>query len=209
MRAINCSAMPANGRYCIDVRRPKTRWSCSSSVCSRRAAEPCLLQDFLRNPVDTSSPSASRCISKPPKRHSRTKSLSSWTRCSDIRLSDSLLQAALRPPENVSNRSLLKPAFAKQRTSAHGRFWCMSAGELIEPLPDLLQRYQQLLTCWPTPLTQCDPGRLSACRAYGLKVGSGLASDVPTGRVSQITTIPNSIGSIKRPQMASTDQALG
>jgi exodeoxyribonuclease V gamma subunit len=68
--------------------------------------------------------------------------------------------------------------------------------ELIEPLPDLLQRYHQLLTLWPTPLNSAMPINLEL---QGLRLEgwlAGLHQRADSGLLS-VTTIPNSIGSIK------------
>jgi exodeoxyribonuclease V gamma subunit len=67
---------------------------------------------------------------------------------------------------------------------------------LIEPLPDLLQRHRQLLALWPTPLSSALPVDLEL---QGLHIEgwlSGLHQRADGGLLS-ITTIPNSIGSIK------------
>jgi exodeoxyribonuclease V gamma subunit len=68
--------------------------------------------------------------------------------------------------------------------------------ELIEPLPDLLQRYQQLLALWPTPLASALPVNLElqGLRLEGWLSGLHQRAD---GSLLSVTTIPNSIGSIK------------
>jgi len=73
-------------------------------------------------------------------------------------LSDSLLNAALRQPDNI-DRALEDQARRLQNSGLlpmAGFGECLQR-ELIEPLPDLLQRYQHLLALWPTPLTSALP----------------------------------------------------
>lgn len=77
--------------------------------------------------------------------------------------------------------------------------WSVSASacnELIEPLPNLLQRYQQLLALWPTPHTAAEP---ISFEHQGIELEgwiSGLHRRSDGGLLS-VTTIPNGIGSIK------------
>jgi exodeoxyribonuclease V gamma subunit len=112
-------------------------------------------------------------------------------------LSDSLLGAALAQLERVDE---VLDAHAKRLQNSGllpmaGFGECLQR-ELIEPLPDLLQRYQQLLALWPTPLTSALPVNLEL---QGLRLEgwlSGLHQRADGGLLS-VTTIPNSIGSIK------------
>jgi exodeoxyribonuclease V gamma subunit len=112
-------------------------------------------------------------------------------------LSDSLLEAALADAQNP-DQALEAQARRLQNSGLlpmAGFGECLQR-ELIEPLPDLLQRYQQLLALWPTPLTSALPVNL---QLHDLRVEgwlSGLHQRADGGLLS-ITTIPNSIGSIK------------
>jgi len=112
-------------------------------------------------------------------------------------LSDSLLDAALTQPGEV-DQALEAQARRLQNSGLlpmAGFGECLQR-ELIEPLPDLLQRYHQLLALWPTPLTSALPVNLEL---HGLSVEgwlSGLHQRADGGLLS-VTTIPNSIGSIK------------
>ncbi|MFJ4250340.1 exodeoxyribonuclease V subunit gamma [Pseudomonas sp. NPDC089741] len=156
-----------------------------------------LLQDFLRNPV----------------RHFFTQRLKVYFEAAEApladeepfvldalqryMLSDSLLEAALRQPDNI-DQALEVQARRLQNSGLlpmAGFGECLQR-ELIEPLPDLLQRYQQLLTLWPTPLTSAIPISLDlqGLRLEGWLSGLHQRSD---GGVLSVTTIPNSIGSIK------------
>ncbi|MGY2441904.1 exodeoxyribonuclease V subunit gamma [Pseudomonas sp. SDO52101_S400] len=156
-----------------------------------------LLQDFLRNPV----------------RHFFTQRLKVYFEAAQLpqadeepfvldalqryTLSGSLLDAALRYPERV-DQALEAEARRLQNSGLlpmAGFGECLQR-ELIEPLPDLLQRYQQLLTLWPTPLTSAIPISLEwqGLRLEGWLGGLHQRAD---GGVLSVTTIPNSIGSIK------------
>ena len=156
-----------------------------------------LLQDFLRNPV----------------RHFFTQRLKVYFEAAEApladeepfvldalqryTLSDSLLEAALRQPDNI-DRALEDQARRLQNSGLlpmAGFGECLQR-ELIEPLPDLLQRYQQLLALWPTPLTSAIPVNLElqGVRVEGWLSGLHQRED---GGVLSVTTIPNSIGSIK------------
>jgi exodeoxyribonuclease V gamma subunit len=112
-------------------------------------------------------------------------------------LSDSLLEAALADAEHPE-QALQAQA---QRLQASGLLPMAGFGEclqreLIEPLPDLLQRYQQLLSLWPTPVTSALPVslELKGVRLEGWLSGLHQRSD---GGLLSVTAIPNSIGSIK------------
>lgn len=156
-----------------------------------------LLQDFLRNPV----------------RHFFTQRLKVYFEAAQApladeepfvldalqryTLSDSLLEAALSQPDNI-NQALQARALRLQNSGLlpmAGFGECLQR-ELIEPLPDLLQRYQQLLTLWPTPLTSAIPVSLDL---QGMRLEGWLASlhQRADGGLLSVTTIPNSIGSIK------------
>ncbi|WP_262139288.1 exodeoxyribonuclease V subunit gamma [Pseudomonas sp. Marseille-Q5117] len=156
-----------------------------------------LLQDFLRNPV----------------RHFFTQRLKVYFEAAQApladeepfvldalqryTLSDSLLEAALSQPEDVE-QALQARALRLQNSGLlpmAGFGECLQR-ELIEPLPDLLQRYQQLLTLWPTPLTSAIPVSLDL---QGLRLEGWLANlhQRADGGLLSVTTIPNSIGSIK------------
>ncbi len=156
-----------------------------------------LLQDFLRNPV----------------RHFFTQRLKVYFEAAEApladeepfvldalqryTLSDSLLEAALRQPDNI-DQALTAQARRLQNSGLlpmAGFGECLQR-ELIEPLPDLLQRYQQLLALWPTPLNSAMPVNLEL---QGLRLEgwlAGLHHRADAGLLS-VTTIPNSIGSIK------------
>ncbi|MGD8219678.1 exodeoxyribonuclease V subunit gamma [Pseudomonas thivervalensis] len=112
-------------------------------------------------------------------------------------LSDSLLEAAL---VRLDQPDLALAAHAQRLQNSGllpmaGFGECMQR-ELIEPLPDLLQRYQQLLALWPTPLTSAVPVslHLQGVSVEGWLSGLHQRSD---GAVLAITAIPNSIGSTK------------
>ncbi|PYB96269.1 exodeoxyribonuclease V subunit gamma [Pseudomonas koreensis] len=156
-----------------------------------------LLQDFLRNPV----------------RHFFTQRLKVYFEAAQApladeepfvldalqryTLSDSLLEAALSQPDDV-DQALHARALRLQNSGLlpmAGFGECLQR-ELIEPLPDLLQRYQQLLALWPTPLTSAIPVSLDL---QGLRLEGWLANlhQRADGGLLSVTTIPNSIGSIK------------
>jgi len=155
------------------------------------------LQDFLRNPV----------------RHFFSQRLKIYFEAAEVpladeepfvldalqrySLSDSLLDAALRNPDNPG-QALEAQAKRLQNSGLlpmAGFGECLQR-ELIEPLPDLLQRYEQLLALWPTPLTSALPVSLEL---QGLRLEwwlSGLHQRAD-GDLLSVTAIPNSIGSIK------------
>jgi exodeoxyribonuclease V gamma subunit len=112
-------------------------------------------------------------------------------------LSQSLLEAALADPDDT-DQALVTQARRLQNSGLlpMAGFGESLQRELIEPLPDLLQRYQQLLALWPTPLTSALPVSLElhALRLEGWLSGLHQRAD---GGLLSVTTIPNSIGSIK------------
>ncbi|NUT78245.1 exodeoxyribonuclease V subunit gamma [Pseudomonas sp. C1C7] len=155
------------------------------------------LQDFLRNPV----------------RHFFSQRLKVFFEAAEVpladeepfvldalqryNLSDNLLKAALNDVDNP-DQALEAQARRLQNSGLlpmAGFGECLQR-ELIEPLPDLVQRYQQLLALWPTPLTSALPVNLEL---HDLRIEgwlSGLHQRADGGLLS-VTTIPNSIGSIK------------
>ena len=155
------------------------------------------LQDFLRNPV----------------RHFFSQRLKIFFEAAEVpladeepfvldalqryTLSDSLLEAALAQPDQLEsalhNRALRLQGSGLLPMAGFGE--CLQQ-ELIEPLPDVLQRYQQLLALWPTPLNSALP---ISFEDHGLILEgwlSNLHQRSDKGLLS-ITTIPNSIGAIK------------
>ena len=155
------------------------------------------LQDFLRNPV----------------RHFFSQRLKVFFEAAEVpladeepfvldalqryTLSDSLLAAALSDPDHLE-QALDAQA---QRLQGSGLLPMVGFGEclrneLIEPLPDLLQRYQQLLALWPTPHNTAEPVSFAhrGIELDGWVSGLHRRSD---GGLLSVTTIPNSIGSIK------------
>lgn len=155
------------------------------------------LQDFLRNPV----------------RHFFSQRLKVFFEAAEVPLADeepfvldalqryslssSLLDAALSQPDQ-SDQTLVSHAIRLQNSGLlpMAGFGEYLQRELIEPLPDLLLRYQQLLTLWPTPLTSALPVNLEL---QGMRLEgwlSGLHQRADGGLLS-VTTIPNSIGAIK------------
>ncbi|KAB0490203.1 exodeoxyribonuclease V subunit gamma [Pseudomonas vancouverensis] len=155
------------------------------------------LQDFLRNPV----------------RHFFSQRLKIFFEAAQVplvdeepfvldalqryNLSDSLLEVALGNLDH-SDQALRVQA---QRLQNSGLLPMAGFGEslqreLIEPLPDLLQRYEQLLTLWPQPITSALPVdlELQGLRIEGWLTGLHQRAD---GGLLSVTTIPNSIGAIK------------
>lgn len=155
------------------------------------------LQDFLRNPVRHFFSQRLKVFfdaAEVPLADEEPFVLDALQRYS---LSDSLLEAALSQLDHC-DCALQAQAIRLQNSGLlpmAGFGECLQR-ELIEPLPDLLQRYQQLLTLWPTALTSALPVSLEL---HGLRLEgwlSGLHQRADAGLLS-VTTIPNSIGSIK------------
>jgi exodeoxyribonuclease V gamma subunit len=155
------------------------------------------LQDFLRNPVRHFFSQRLKVFfeaAEVPLADEEPFVLDALQRYS---LSDSLLEAALGQLDQTDQ---VLEAQAKRLQNSGllpmaGFGECLQR-ELIEPLPDLLLRYQQLLALWPTPLTSALPVSLEL---HGLRLEgwlSGLHQRADGGLLS-VTTIPNSIGSIK------------
>ena len=155
------------------------------------------LQDFLRNPVRHFFSQRLKVFfeaAEVPLADEEPFVLDALQRYS---LSDSLLNAALTRPDQV-DQALNAQALRLQGSGLLpmvGFGECLR-NELIEPLPDLLQRYHQLLALWPTPHTAAEP---ISFEHQGIQLGgwiSGLHRRSDGGLLS-VTTIPNSIGSIK------------
>jgi exodeoxyribonuclease V gamma subunit len=155
------------------------------------------LQDFLRNPVRHFFSQRLKVFfeaAEVPLADEEPFVLDALQRYS---LSDSLLDAALRQLDQT-DQALDVQARRLQNSGLlpMAGFGESLQRELIEPLPDLLQRYQQLLALWPTPLSSALPVNLEL---QGLRLEgwlSGLHQRADGGLLS-VTTIPNSIGSIK------------
>ncbi|WP_077048022.1 exodeoxyribonuclease V subunit gamma [Pseudomonas sp. KK4] len=155
------------------------------------------LQDFLRNPVRHFFSQRLKVFfeaAEVPLADEEPFVLDSLQRYS---LSDNLLEAALADLDN-HDQALESRARRLQNSGLlpMAGFGEYLQRELIEPLPDLLQRYQHLLALWPTPLTSALPVNLEL---HGLQVEgwiSGLHQRADGGLLS-VTTIPNKIGSIK------------
>ncbi|MBV4550137.1 exodeoxyribonuclease V subunit gamma [Pseudomonas sp. SWRI102] len=155
------------------------------------------LQDFLRNPVRHFFSQRLKVFFETfeaPLANDEPFVLDALQRYS---LSDSLLEAAL---VRLDQPDLALEAHARRLQNSGllpmaGFGECMQR-ELVEPLPDLLQRYQQLLALWPTPLTSALPVslQLNDVSVEGWLSGLHQRSD---GEVLAITAIPNSIGSTK------------
>lgn len=155
------------------------------------------LQDFLRNPVKHFFSQRLKVFfeaAEVPLADEEPFVLDALQRYS---LSDSLLNAALTQPDHV-DQALQAQALRLQGSGLLpmvGFGECLR-NELIEPLPDLLQRYQHLLALWPTPQTTAEP---ISFEHQGLQLEgwiSGLHRRSDGGLLS-VTTLPNSIGSIK------------
>lgn len=155
------------------------------------------LQDFLRNPVRHFFSQRLKVFFEPleaPLADDEPFILDALQRYS---LSDSLLEAAL---VRLDQADLALEAHARRLQNSGllpmaGFGQCMQR-ELIEPLPDLLQRYQQLLALWPTPLTSAEPVSL---QLHGVNIEGWLSGlhQRSDGGVLAITAIPNSIGSTR------------
>ena len=155
------------------------------------------LQDFLRNPVRHFFSQRLKVFfeaAEVPLADEEPFVLDALQRYS---LSDSLLAAALGKIDQA-DQALEDQAKRLQNSGLlpmAGFGECLQR-ELIEPLPNLLQRYQQLLALWPTPLASALP---VALELEGLRLEgwlSGLHQRADGGLLS-VTTIPNSIGSVK------------
>jgi len=155
------------------------------------------LQDFLRHPVRHFFSQRLKVFFEsiePPLPDEEPFVLDALQR---YNLSDSLLEASLRQPDHPDQ--VLQAQARRLQNSGllpMAGFGESLQRELIEPLPDLLQRYQQLLALWPTPVTSAVP---VALELQGQRIEgwlSGLHQRADNGLLA-LTAIPNSIGSIK------------
>lgn len=155
------------------------------------------LQDFLRNPVRHFFSQRLKVFfeaAEVPLADEEPFVLDALQRYS---LSDNLLKAALADMDNPEQ--VLEAQARRLQNSGllpMAGFGESLQRELIEPLPDLLQRYQQLLALWPTSLASALPVSLELhdVRVEGWLGGLHQRAD---GGLLSITTIPNSIGSTK------------
>jgi len=155
------------------------------------------LQDFLRNPVRHFFSQRLKIyfeVAEAPLADEEPFVLDALERYS---LSESLLNAALTDPDEIND------ALTAQARRLQGSGLLPMAGfgtslqeELIEPLPDLLQRYQDLLVLWPEPLTSALPVNFTHEKTRFDGWLSALHQN-SNGDLLAITAIPNSIGSLK------------
>ncbi|MNM67282.1 RecBCD enzyme subunit RecC [compost metagenome] len=154
-----------------------------------------LLQDFLRHPVRHFFSQRLKVFFEAvqaPLADEEPFVLDALQRYS---LSESLLAAALATPDDV-NQALGAQARRLQGCGMlplAGFGQCLQA-ELIEPLPDLLQRHQQLLRLWPTALDSALPIRFEY-RQLKLEGWLGRVYQRDDQSLLSITTLPNGISS--------------
>jgi exodeoxyribonuclease V gamma subunit len=155
------------------------------------------LQDFLRNPVKHFFSQRLKIffeVAEAPLADEEPFVLDALERYG---VSDSLLQAALTDPEHT-DESLRAQATRLQASGLlpMAGFGTLLQDELIEPLPDLVQRYQNLLFKWPERLNSALPV------SYGHQ---GIALDGwldglyqnAQNQLLAVTAIPNAIGGKK------------
>jgi exodeoxyribonuclease V gamma subunit len=155
------------------------------------------LQDFLRNPVKHFFSQRLKIffeVAEAPLADEEPFVLDALERYG---LSDSLLQAALTDPEHIQE------SLHAQATRLQGSGMLPMAGfgtllqdELIEPLPDLVARYHELLIRWPVRLHSALP---VSYVHQGVELDGwvdGLYQN-PQNELLAITAIPNAIASKK------------
>jgi exodeoxyribonuclease V gamma subunit len=155
------------------------------------------LQDFLRNPVKHFFSQRLKIyfeVAEAPLPDEEPFVLDALERYG---LSDSLLKAALGSSQNIDE------ALHAQALKLQGSGLLPMAGfgtslreELIEPLPDLVQRFQSLLLRWPEPLSSALPVSYNH-QGVGLEGWLGGLHRNARGEYLLVTAIPNSIGSKK------------
>lgn len=155
------------------------------------------LQDFLRNPVKHFFSQRLKIffeVAEAPLADEEPFVLDALERYG---VSDSLLQAALTDPEHT-DESLRAQATRLQASGLlpMAGFGTLLQDELIEPLPDLVQRYQNLLFKWPERLNSALP---VSYEHQGIALDGwldGLYQNAQN-QLLAVTAIPNSIGGRK------------
>ncbi|WP_456291947.1 exodeoxyribonuclease V subunit gamma [Pseudomonas sp. AK106] len=155
------------------------------------------LQDFLRNPVKHFFSQRLKIffeVAEAPLADEEPFVLDALERYG---LSDSLLQAALTDPEHIQE-SLHAQATRLQGSGLlpMAGFGTLLQDELIEPLPDLVARYHELLIRWPVRLHSALP---VSYQHQGVELDGwvdGLYQN-PQNELLAITAIPNAIASKK------------
>ncbi|MBD8705974.1 exodeoxyribonuclease V subunit gamma [Pseudomonas sp. CFBP 13711] len=155
------------------------------------------LQDFLRNPVKHFFSQRLKIffeVAEAPLADEEPFVLDALERYG---LSDSLLQAALTDPEDIQE-SLHAQATRLQGSGLlpMAGFGTLLQDELIEPLPDLVARYHELLIRWPVRLHSALP---VSYQHQGVELDGwvdGLYQN-PQNELLAITAIPNAIASKK------------
>nr|WP_314583654.1 exodeoxyribonuclease V subunit gamma [uncultured Pseudomonas sp.] len=155
------------------------------------------LQDFLRNPVKHFFSQRLKIffeVAEAPLADEEPFVLDALERYG---VSDSLLQAALTDPEHT-DESLRAQATRLQASGLlpMAGFGTLLQDELIEPLPDLVQRYQNLLFKWPERLNSALP---VSYEHQGIALDGwldGLYQNAQN-QLLAVTAIPNSIGGKK------------
>jgi exodeoxyribonuclease V gamma subunit len=155
------------------------------------------LQDFLRNPVKHFFSQRLKIffeVAEAPLADEEPFVLDALERYG---LSDSLLQAALIEPDSV-DESLRAQATRLQSSGLlpMAGFGTLLQDELIEPLPDLVRRYHELLFKWPERLHSALP---VAYEHQGVELDGwldGLYRNAQ-GELLAVSAIPNSIGGKK------------
>lgn len=155
------------------------------------------LQDFLRNPVKHFFSQRLKIyfeVAEAPLADEEPFVLDALERYG---LSESLLSAAMVSPDTID--VALKTQALKLQASGllplAGFGTCMQ-DELIEPLPDVLRRYHDLLTLWPETLSSALPISFSH-RGVSIDGWLGGLHRNTRGELLLVTAIPNSIGSKK------------
>ena len=152
-----------------------------------------LLQDFLRHPVRHFFSQRLKVFFEAletPLANDEPFILDALQRYS---LSESLLLAALAEPRD-SERALQAHA---RRLQAHGvlplaGFGECLQGELVQPLPALLQRHSELLQRWPQVVDSALPIRFEH-GPHRLEGWLGRVYQAPDDSLLSITTVPNTI----------------
>ena len=155
------------------------------------------LQDFLRNPVKHFFSQRLKIffeVAEAPLADEEPFVLDALERYG---ISDSLLQAALSDPEHVQ-ASLEAQATRLQSSGVlpMAGFGSLLQTELLEPLPDLVARYQELLIRWPLRLHSALPVNYEH---QGVELDGWLDGlyQNPENELLAITAIPNAIGARK------------